>query len=87
MNQWLLWSRFAAINLFGVAGLVLAWINGWIAVIVEADASCICTMICALFLVGMAATLAATRVRLDREGDVLPESLNAVYAPPRSARR
>lgn len=56
MNQWLLWSRFAAINLFGFAGLVLAWINGWIAVIVETDTSYICTMIFALFLVGMAAT-------------------------------
>ncbi|WP_431858489.1 MotA/TolQ/ExbB proton channel family protein [Azospirillum sp.] len=56
MNQWLLWSRFAAINLFGVAGLVLAWINGWIAVIIETDTSYICTMIFALFLVGMAAT-------------------------------
>lgn len=56
MNQWLLWSRFAAINLFGLAGLVLAWINGWVAVIVETDTSYICTMIFALFLVGMAAT-------------------------------
>lgn len=56
MNQWLLWSRFAAINLFGLAGLVLAWINGWVAVVVETDTSYICTIIFVLFLIGLAAT-------------------------------
>ncbi|HYG89624.1 MAG TPA: MotA/TolQ/ExbB proton channel family protein [Azospirillum sp.] len=56
MNQWLLWSRFTAINLFGLAGLALAWINGWVAVVVETDTSYICFMIFVLFLIGVAAT-------------------------------
>lgn len=56
MNQWLLWSRFAAINLFGAAGLALAWINGWISTIIEADSSGICIIIFVLFLIGVAAT-------------------------------
>lgn len=53
MNQWLLWSRFAAINLFGAAGLALAWLNGWIDTIVRADTSRICILIFLLFLVGL----------------------------------
>jgi len=56
MNQWLLWSRFAAINLFGLAGLALAWVNGWIDTILEADSSGICIMIFVLFVIGLAAT-------------------------------
>lgn len=56
MNQWLLWSRFAAINLFGAAGLALAWLNGWVDVIVEADSSRICILIFLLFLAGLIAT-------------------------------
>lgn len=56
MNQWLLWSRFAAINLFGFAGLALAWLNGWVALIVAADSSRICLMIFALFIVGLLLT-------------------------------
>jgi len=56
MNQWLLWSRFAAINLFGLAGLVLAWINGWIGAVIEGDSSYISIIIFLLFLVGLAVT-------------------------------
>lgn len=56
MNQWLLWSRFAAINLFGAAGLALAWLNGWIETIVQADSSRICILIFLLFLAGLIAT-------------------------------
>ncbi len=55
MNQWLLWSRFAAINLFGAAGLALAWLNGWVDTIVQADSSRICILIFLLFLAGLAA--------------------------------
>ena len=55
MNQWLLWSRFAAINLFGAAGLALAWMNGWIDTIIRADSSRICIIIFLLFLAGLVA--------------------------------
>jgi biopolymer transport protein ExbB/TolQ len=56
MNQWMLWTRFAAINLFGAAGLALAWLNGWIDRIVQADSSRIVLLIFFLFLIGLAAT-------------------------------
>ncbi|WP_029011135.1 MotA/TolQ/ExbB proton channel family protein [Azospirillum halopraeferens] len=56
MNQWMLWSRFAAINLFGAAGVALAWINGWIDHVLEADTSRISVVILILFLIGLAAT-------------------------------
>ncbi len=56
MNQWMLWSRFAAVNLFGAAALALAWINGWIDHVIEADTSRISVLIFLLFLVGLAAT-------------------------------
>ncbi|MBP2313830.1 MotA/TolQ/ExbB proton channel family protein [Azospirillum soli] len=55
MNQWLLWSRFAAINLFGAAGLALAWMNGWIETIIRADSSRICIIIFLLFLAALVA--------------------------------
>lgn len=56
MNQWMLWSRFAAINLFGAAGLALAWINGWIGHVLEADTSRISVVIFILFVIGLVAT-------------------------------
>ena len=37
MNRWLLWSRFAALNLVGLAGVLVAWINGWIDLVLAAD--------------------------------------------------
>lgn len=55
MNQWMLWTRFAAINLFGLAALILAWVNGWVAAVIEADTSRISLMIVALFMVGLVA--------------------------------
>lgn len=56
MNQWMLWSRFAAINLFGAAALGLAWINGWVDEVIRADTSRISIVIFVLFLIGLAAT-------------------------------
>jgi hypothetical protein len=56
MHHWLLWSRFVALNLVGVAGLFLVWMNGWVDRIVRGDSSGISILIFALFLVGLAAS-------------------------------
>lgn len=55
-NQWLLWSRFAAINVFGFAAFGLAWLNGWVDAVVQADTSRISVIIFVLFVVGLAMT-------------------------------
>ncbi|WP_247886740.1 MotA/TolQ/ExbB proton channel family protein [Azospirillum sp. SYSU D00513] len=56
MNQWMLWARFAAINLFGAAALALAWINGWVQAVIAGDNSRISILIFLLFIVGLVAT-------------------------------
>lgn len=56
MHHWLLWSRFVALNLVGVAGLFLVWMNGWVDRIVRGDSSGISILIFVLFLVGLAAS-------------------------------
>ncbi len=56
MNNYLLWSRFAALNLAGMAGLALAYVNGWVGMVIAADASRITVVIAALFLFGLIAT-------------------------------
>ena len=52
IDNWLLWSRFAFLNLFGFAGLVLLEINGWISQIYNGDPSKITVVIFLLFLIG-----------------------------------
>lgn len=56
MHHWLLWSRFAALNLVGVAGLFLVWINGWVDRILAGDSSRISVIIFVLFLIGLVAS-------------------------------
>lgn len=53
IDNWLLWSRFAFLNLFGLVGLVLLQINGWISKIYDGDPSKITVVIFLLFIVGM----------------------------------
>jgi hypothetical protein len=60
IDNWLLWSRFAFLNLFGFAGLALLEVNGWISKIYDGDPSKITVVIALLFLVGL--TLTALRV-------------------------
>ncbi|WP_207481090.1 MotA/TolQ/ExbB proton channel family protein [Arenibaculum pallidiluteum] len=70
MHHWLLWSRFAALNLVGIAGLFLVWINGWVDRIVQGDSSGISILIFALFVVGLVAS--AWRIdKVTRELDYL----------------
>lgn len=70
MHHWLLWSRFAALNIVGVAGLFLVWINGWVDRIVLGDTSRISILIFALFLVGLVCS--AWRIdKVTRELDCL----------------
>jgi hypothetical protein len=70
MHHWLLWSRFAALNLVGIAGLFLVWINGWVDRIVLGDSSRISIIIFALFLIGLVAS--AWRIdKVTRELDYL----------------
>lgn len=70
MHHWLLWSRFAALNLVGVAGLFLVWINGWVDRIVVGDSSRISILIFILFLIGLVAS--AWRIdKVTRELDYL----------------
>ena len=52
--RFLLLLRFGLINLTGVALLGAAWIQGWIAQILDADTTHVCKLIFALFLVGLA---------------------------------
>ena len=56
MHHWLLWSRFVALNLVGLAGLFLVWVNGWVGRVLEADSSGISVLIFLLFLVGLASS-------------------------------
>ena len=56
MHHWLLWSQFVALNMVGVAGLFLVWVNGWVNRILIADSSGISVLIFALFLVGLIAS-------------------------------
>ncbi|HSK38915.1 MAG TPA: MotA/TolQ/ExbB proton channel family protein [Arenibaculum sp.] len=56
MHHWLLWSRFAALNLVGVAGLFLVWINGWVDRILAEDSSRISVVIFVLFVIGLLAS-------------------------------
>jgi len=56
MHHWLLWSRFAALNLVGLAGLFLVWINGWVDRIVQGDSSGISILIFVLFVIGLIAS-------------------------------
>ena len=56
MNSWLLWSRFAILNLLGLVGLLLMQVNGWIAQIVDGDSSKITVIIFSLFVVGLILT-------------------------------
>ena len=56
MHHWLLWSRFVALNMVGVAGLFLVWVNGWVNRILIADSSGISVLIFAIFLVGLIAS-------------------------------
>ena len=53
IDNWLLWSRFAFLNLLGLAGLVLLQINGWISQVYEGDPSKITVVIFSLFLIGL----------------------------------
>jgi hypothetical protein len=70
MHHWLLWSRFAALNLVGIAGLFLVWINGWVDRIVLGDSSRISIIIFALFLIGLVSS--AWRIdKVTRELDYL----------------
>ncbi|MFQ5913638.1 MAG: hypothetical protein ACE5JS_10680, partial [Nitrospinota bacterium] len=56
MNNYMLWSRFAALNLAGMAGLALLYVNGWMEMVIAADASYITLFISALFVFGLIAT-------------------------------
>jgi len=56
VNSWLLWSRFAILNLFGLVGLLLMQVNGWIAKILDGDPSKITVIIFSLFVVGLVLT-------------------------------
>lgn len=70
MHHWLLWSRFAALNLVGIAGLFLVWINGWVDRIVLGDTSRISIIIFVLFLIGLVSS--AWRIdKVTRELDYL----------------
>lgn len=60
MDSWLLWSRFALLNIFGFFGLFLLHLNGWITQIIAGDSSRITTGIFVLFIIGL--VLAAIRV-------------------------
>ena len=71
-NNWLLWSRFAFLNLFGGVGLILLYINGWIQQIVTGDPSKITVIIFGLFLVG----LVLTGIRINK----LTKELNDIHA-------
>jgi len=53
MHHWLLWSRFVALNMVGVAGLFVVWVNGWVDRVIAADSSGISILIFLLFLVGL----------------------------------
>ncbi len=65
-NNWLLWSRFVFLNLFGFVGLILLGVNGWITQIVEGDPSKITLVIFGLFVTGL--VLTAIRInKLTRE--------------------
>ncbi len=66
IDNWLLWSRFAFLNLLGFAGLVLLQINGWVSQIYNGDPSKITVVIFLLFIVGL--FLTAFRInKLTRE--------------------
>ena len=68
MDNWLLWSRFALLNIIGFAGVVLLYINGWISKIIEGDSSNISFVIFGLFIGGLVMT--ALRInKLTRELD------------------
>ncbi len=56
INSWLLWSRFAILNLFGLVGLILMQVNGWISKIIDGDSSKITVIIFSLFVVGLVLT-------------------------------
>jgi len=56
MHHWLLWSRFVALNMVGMAGLFVVWVNGWVDRVLAADSSGISVLIFLLFLVGLAAS-------------------------------
>ncbi|WP_246149003.1 MotA/TolQ/ExbB proton channel family protein [Skermanella pratensis] len=56
MHHWLLWSRFVALNMVGVAGLFLVWVNGWVERVLVADSSRISVLIFLLFVVGLLAS-------------------------------
>ena len=56
VNSWLLWSRFAILNLFGLVGLLLMQVNGWISKIIDGDSSKITVIIFSLFVVGLVLT-------------------------------
>jgi hypothetical protein len=71
-NNWLLWSRFAFLNLFGGVGLILLYVNGWIQQIVTGDPSKITVIIFGLFLVG----LVLTGIRINK----LTKELNDIHA-------
>jgi len=72
IDNWLLWSRFAFLNLFGLVGLILLEVNGWISKIYDGDPSKITVVIFLLFLIGL--FLTAFRV------NKLTKELNAVRA-------
>ena len=52
-NNWLLWGRFALLNIFGFVALYLAHLNGWITQIVTGDTSGISVGIFCFFLIGL----------------------------------
>lgn len=56
MYRGLLWSRFAALNLVGLAALGVVYVNGWVDRVLQADTSRISVLIFALFVIGLAAT-------------------------------
>jgi len=71
-NSWLLWSKFAFLNMFGFVGLILLQINGWIEQVVTGDPSKITVIIFSLFIVG----LVLTGIRVNK----LTKELNDVHA-------
>lgn len=85
MHQWLLWSRFAALNLVGLAGLVVAAANGWVAAVIRADSSRISILIFGLFLFGLCA--AGWRVaKITRELDHIESGIGGRQSQYRHAR-
>lgn len=54
--QYLLLLRFALVNLTGLALLGAAWLQGWVGPILATDDTRLCTLIFAVFLVGLALT-------------------------------